>query len=74
VSFPAASTTSWSELNALYKENATASYQAIQQAYTNVALLSLPNSPDFIFPDAALDYSTGQPNTTNFFLSVCFRL
>ena len=56
MSSPAASTTSWSELNTLYKENTAASYQAIQQAYANVALLSPPNSPDFIFPDTTLDY------------------
>jgi len=56
VSSPAASNASWSELNTLYEENAAASYQAIQQAYTDVALLSLPNSPDFIFPGTALDY------------------
>ena len=51
MSSPAASNASWSKLNALYEENATASYQAIQQAYANVALLSSPNSPDFIFLD-----------------------
>ena len=51
-----ASNASWSELNALYKENTASSYQAIQQAYANIALLSLPNSPDFIFPDTAPDY------------------
>jgi hypothetical protein len=56
VSSPTASTASWSELNALYEENATASYQAIQQAYTDVALLSPPNSPNFIFPGTAPDY------------------
>jgi hypothetical protein len=56
VSSPAASTTSWSELNTLYKENTATSYQAIQQAYANVALLSPPNSPDFIFPGTTLDY------------------
>jgi hypothetical protein len=56
VSSPAASNASWSELNALYEENAAASYQAIQQAYTDVTLLSLPNSPDFIFPGTTPDY------------------
>jgi len=40
VSFPAASTTSWSELNAVYKENAAASYQAIQQAYADVTIVT----------------------------------
>jgi hypothetical protein len=56
VSSPAASNASWSELNTLYKENATASYQAIQNAYANVALLSPPNSPNFIFLGSAPDY------------------
>jgi hypothetical protein len=56
VSSPAASNASWSELNALYEENATASYQVIQQAYTDVTLLSPPNSPDFIFLGTTLDY------------------
>jgi len=56
VSSPAASTTSWSELNALYEENAAASYQAIQDAYADVALLTPPHSPDFIFPGTAPDY------------------
>jgi hypothetical protein len=56
VSSPAASNASWSKLNALYKENATASYQAIQNAYADVALLSPPNSPNFIFLGTALDY------------------
>jgi hypothetical protein len=56
VSSPAASTTSWSELNALYEENATASYQAIQDAYADVALLTPPHSPDFIFLGSAPDY------------------
>jgi hypothetical protein len=56
VSSPTASNASWSELNALYEENAATSYQAIQNAYTDVALLSLPNSPNFIFPDTTPDY------------------
>ena len=56
MSSPAASNASWSELNALYEENAAASYQVIQQAYANIALLSLPNSPNFIFLGTALDY------------------
>jgi hypothetical protein len=56
VSSPAASNASWSELNALYEENVAASYQAIQNAYADVALLSPPNSPDFLFPRATPDY------------------
>jgi hypothetical protein len=56
VSSPAASATSWPKLNALYEENATTSYQAIQNAYADVALLSPPNSLDFIFPCATPDY------------------
>jgi hypothetical protein len=56
VSSPTPSNTSWSELNAIYKENATTSSQAIQDAYAHVALLSPPNSPDFIFPRAAPNY------------------
>ena len=56
MSSPAASTAFWSELNALYEENTAASYQAIQDAYTNVALLTPPHSPDFIFPGTAPDY------------------
>jgi hypothetical protein len=56
VSSPAASTASWSELNAFYKANAAASLQAVHDAYADVALLTLPHSPDFIFPGAALDY------------------
>jgi hypothetical protein len=56
VSSPAASNASWSELNALYEENATASYQVIQNTYTDVTLLSPPNSPDFIFIGSAPDY------------------
>ena len=56
MSSPAASTASWSELNALYEENTTASYQAIQDAYTNVALLTPPHSPDFIFLGTIPDY------------------
>jgi hypothetical protein len=56
VSSPAASTASWSKLNTLYEENAAASYQAIQQAYADITLLSLPNSPDFIFLGTAPDY------------------
>jgi hypothetical protein len=56
VSSPAASNTSWSELNALYKENAATSYQAIQDAYANVTLLSPPNSPTFLFLRAAPNY------------------
>jgi hypothetical protein len=56
VSSPTASTTSWSELNTFYEANATASFQAIQDAYTNVALLTPPHSPNFIFPGTAPDY------------------
>jgi nucleoside-diphosphate-sugar epimerase len=56
VSSSAASTASWSKLNALYEENAATSYQAIQNAYADIALLSPPNSPNFIFPGTALDY------------------
>jgi hypothetical protein len=56
VSSPAVSTASWSELNAIYEENAAASAQAVQDAYAHVALLSPPNSPDFIFPRAAPNY------------------
>jgi hypothetical protein len=56
VSFPATSVTSWSKLNALYKENAAASYQAIQDAQAYITLLSPPNSPNFIFPETASDY------------------
>jgi hypothetical protein len=56
VSSPTASNTSWSKLNTLYEENTATSYQVIQQAYADVALLSLPNSPDFIFPGTAPDY------------------
>jgi hypothetical protein len=56
VSSPTASNASWSKLNALYEENATTSYQAIQDAYADVALLSPPNSPDFIFLGTAPDY------------------
>jgi hypothetical protein len=53
VSSPAASNASWSALNALYEENAAASYQAIQDAYADVAIPSPPNSPDFLFPRTA---------------------
>jgi hypothetical protein len=56
VSSPALSTASWSELNTLYEENATASYQVIQQAYTDITIPSPPNSPDFLFPHAAPNY------------------
>jgi hypothetical protein len=56
VSSPAPSNTSWSELNAIYEENAAASAQAVQDAYTHIALLSPPNSSDFIFPHAAPNY------------------
>jgi hypothetical protein len=56
VSSPTASNASWSELNTLYEENATALYQAIQDTYANVALLSPPNPPDFIFLRAAPNY------------------
>ena len=56
MSSSAASTTSWSELNALYKENAATSYQAIQQAYADITILSPPNSPNFIFPRATPNY------------------
>jgi hypothetical protein len=56
VSSPAASNTSWSELNTVYKENTATSYQAIQNAYTNIALLSPPNSPDFLFPHTTPNY------------------
>jgi hypothetical protein len=56
VSSPAASTTSWSELNAFYEANAAASLQAIQDAYADVTLLTPPHSPDFIFPGTAPDY------------------
>jgi hypothetical protein len=56
VSSPAASNTSWSKLNALYEENAATSYQVIQNAYADVALLSPPNSPDFIFLGTTPDY------------------
>jgi hypothetical protein len=56
VSSPAASTASWSKLNAFYEANAAASLQAIQDAYANVALLTPPHSPDFIFLGTALDY------------------
>jgi hypothetical protein len=55
VSSPA-SNASWSELNAFYEANAAASLQAVQDAYADVALLSPPNSPDFIFPGTAPDY------------------
>jgi hypothetical protein len=56
VSSPTASTASWSELNALYEENIAASNQAIQDTYAHIALLSPPNSPNFIFPGSAPDY------------------
>jgi hypothetical protein len=56
VSSPALSTASWSELNALYEENSLASFQAVQQAYADVAIPSPPNSPDFLFPRAAPNY------------------
>ena len=56
MSSPATSNASWSKLNAIYKENAAASAQAVQDAYAHVALLSPPNSPDFIFPRAAPNY------------------
>jgi hypothetical protein len=56
VSSPATSNASWSELNALYEENATASFQVIQNTYADVALLSPPNSPDFLFPRAPPNY------------------
>jgi hypothetical protein len=56
VSSPAASNASWPELNALYEENIATSNQVIQDAYTHVTLLSLPNSPDFIFLGLAPDY------------------
>jgi hypothetical protein len=55
VSSPA-SNTSWSELNAFYEANAAASLQAVHNAYADAALLTPPHSPDFIFPDTALDY------------------
>jgi hypothetical protein len=55
VSSPA-SNASWSELNAFYEANAAASLQAVHDAYADVALLSPPNSPDFIFPGTAPDY------------------
>jgi hypothetical protein len=45
----AASNASWSELNALYEENAAALYQAIQDMQAHIALLSPPNSLNFIF-------------------------
>jgi hypothetical protein len=56
VSSPAASTASWSELNAFYEANTAASLQAVHDAYTNVTLLTPPHSPDFIFPGTAPDY------------------
>jgi hypothetical protein len=56
VSSPAASTASWSEHNAIYEANTTASLQAVHNAYANVALLTLPHSPNFIFPGTTLDY------------------
>jgi hypothetical protein len=56
VSSPTASNAFWSKLNTLYKENAAASYQAIQNAYADVALLSPPNSPNFLFLHAAPNY------------------
>jgi hypothetical protein len=56
VSSPTASTASWSELNAFYEVNAAASLQAVQDAYADVALLTLPHSPDFIFLGTTLDY------------------
>jgi hypothetical protein len=79
VSSPTPSNASWSELNAIYEENATASAQAIQDAYAHIALLSPPNSPDFIFPCAAPNYiynpllteeelNTLQPTLTNYAL------
>jgi hypothetical protein len=55
VSSPA-SNASWSELNAFYEANAAASLQAVHDAYADVALLTPPHSPDFIFPGTALDY------------------
>ena len=56
MSSPAASTASWSELNAFYEANAAASLQAVHDAYADVALLTPPHSPDFIFPGIAPDY------------------
>jgi hypothetical protein len=56
VSSPAASTASWSELNALYEENTATFYQAIQDTYADVALLTPPHSPNFIFPGTTPDY------------------
>ena len=56
MSSPAASTASWSELNAFYEANAAPSLQAIHDAYADVALLTPPHSPDFIFPGTTLDY------------------
>jgi hypothetical protein len=56
VSSPAASTTSWSKLNTFYKANTATSLQAVQDAYTNVALLTPPHSPGFIFLGTTLDY------------------
>ena len=51
-----ASNASWSELNAFYEANAAASLQAVNDAYVDVALLTLPHSPNFIFPGTAPDY------------------
>jgi hypothetical protein len=56
VSSPAASTASWSELNAFYEANAAASLQAVNNAYADIALLTPPHSPDFIFPGTTPDY------------------
>jgi hypothetical protein len=55
VSSPA-STASWSKLNAFYEANAATSLQAIQDAYADVALLTPPHSPNFIFLGTAPDY------------------
>jgi len=55
VSSPA-STASWSKLNAFYEANAAASLQAIHDTYADVALLTPPHSPNFIFLGTAPDY------------------
>jgi hypothetical protein len=56
VSSPTASTASWSKLNTFYEANATASLQAIHDAYADIALLTPLHSPDFIFPGTTPDY------------------
>ena len=74
MSSPATSTFSWSPLNKVYQANIEASSTAIQLAYVDIALLSPPNSPDYIFPSHAnIDYiynplvnfskETDQPNS-----------